>query len=152
MKRHLTRRRFVRQAAVVPSTLSSATAITSGGSAAPKSPNESLNVAVIGVAGRGGANLKGVDSENPVALCDIDASDLRAASTRFPRAATFRDSRRMPGQVADRIDLVVVSTPDHTHAAAAAAKLNWDGENLNATNCSEADRYLRREYRAGWKL
>jgi hypothetical protein len=31
-------------------------------------------------------------------------------------------------------------------------KLRWDAEKLKATNCPEADQYLRREYREGWTL
>jgi hypothetical protein len=31
-------------------------------------------------------------------------------------------------------------------------KLTWDAPNLRAVNCPEADRFLRREYRAGWTL
>ena len=31
-------------------------------------------------------------------------------------------------------------------------KLDWDPVDLKATNCPEADRYLRREYRKGWTL
>ena len=31
-------------------------------------------------------------------------------------------------------------------------KLAWDGAALKATNCPEADAYLRREYRKGWTL
>lgn len=31
-------------------------------------------------------------------------------------------------------------------------KLDWDGENMKATNCPAADQYVRREYRKGWKL
>ena len=31
-------------------------------------------------------------------------------------------------------------------------KLDWDAAALQATNCPEADAYLRREYRAGWTL
>jgi hypothetical protein len=34
----------------------------------------------------------------------------------------------------------------------AGSKLQWDAENLKATNCPEADRYVRREYRHGWEL
>ena len=32
------------------------------------------------------------------------------------------------------------------------ARLEWDAANLRATNCSDAERFLRRDYRAGWKL
>ena len=31
-------------------------------------------------------------------------------------------------------------------------KLQWDAANLKATNCPEADRFIRREYRKGWEL
>ena len=31
-------------------------------------------------------------------------------------------------------------------------KLEWDAENLKATDCPEADRYIRLEYRQGWTL
>ncbi len=34
----------------------------------------------------------------------------------------------------------------------AGKKLEWDGANLKATNCPEAERLVRREYRSGWTL
>jgi predicted dehydrogenase len=34
----------------------------------------------------------------------------------------------------------------------AGKKLQWDPKGLKATNCPEADAFIRREYRAGWKL
>ena len=34
----------------------------------------------------------------------------------------------------------------------AGEKLQWDPESLKATNCLEAERFLRREYRKGWTL
>lgn len=34
----------------------------------------------------------------------------------------------------------------------AGEKLQWDAKNLKATNCPEADQFLRREYRSGWEL
>jgi len=37
-------------------------------------------------------------------------------------------------------------------AARAGQKLLWDGPNLKVTNVSQANRYLRREYRKGWSL
>jgi len=39
-----------------------------------------------------------------------------------------------------------------TAAFRAGEKLNWDPENLRATNCHKADQFLRREYRRGWTL
>jgi hypothetical protein len=37
-------------------------------------------------------------------------------------------------------------------AIKAGTKLQWDGENFKITNNSEANRYLRREYRKGWEI
>jgi hypothetical protein len=37
-------------------------------------------------------------------------------------------------------------------AIRAGEKLSWDGENLRATNCPKAERYVRREYRKGWEV
>ena len=82
-----------------------------------------LDLAVVGVGGRGAANLKGVARENILALCDVDERNLIAASARHPRARLFADFRRMLDQVGREIDAVVVSTPDHTHAPAAAAAM-----------------------------
>ena len=30
-------------------------------------------------------------------------------------------------------------------------KLEWDSKNLRATNCPEADRFIRKQYREGWR-
>jgi hypothetical protein len=30
--------------------------------------------------------------------------------------------------------------------------LEWDAKSLKATNCPEAEKYLRRQYRKGWAL
>ncbi len=89
-----------------------------------ESPNEKVNVAVVGVANRGSANLAGVSSENIVVLCDVDANYLAEAAKNYPQAKTYRDFRRMLDEMAGSIDAVVVSTPDHTHAPPAAAAMS----------------------------
>ena len=86
------------------------------------SPNEKLNVAVIGVAGQGNFHLGGVGHENMVALCDVDQSHLEKAKARFPGAKGYTDFREMLASHSN-LDAVVVSTPDHTHAVAAAAAM-----------------------------
>ncbi len=80
------------------------------------SPNEKLNIAVIGVANRGAGNLAGVASENIVALCDVDENYLNRAAQKFPKADKYRDFRRIMDR--NDIDAVVISTPDHVHAMA----------------------------------
>ena len=83
--------------------------------------NEKLSIGVIGVANRGKANLEGVASEQITALCDVDETYLRRAAQSFPQAQTYTDFRRMID--AGGLDAVVISTPDHTHAPAAAMAL-----------------------------
>lgn len=80
------------------------------------SPNEKLNIAVIGCGGRAEGNIAGVTSENIVALCDVDDERAAAAYKQFPKAARFRDFRNLLDKMHKQIDAVVVSTPDHTHA------------------------------------
>ena len=31
-------------------------------------------------------------------------------------------------------------------------ELEWDAKKLKATNCMDADKYIRKEYRAGWEV
>jgi predicted dehydrogenase len=86
-----------------------------------RSPNDKLNIGIIGTANRAAANITGVSDQNIVALCDIDDNYLAAAAQRFPGAKTYNDFRRLLGQ--KNIDAVVISTPDHTHAVATVAAL-----------------------------
>ena len=107
------RRSFLRTAAVVGGGL---TILPSGiVRAAPgKGPNNKLNIAVIGVAGRGGTNLKEMGGENVVALCDVNAKNLAEAAKKWPEAKTYTDWRKCLDQKG--LDAVVCSTTDHTHA------------------------------------
>ncbi len=77
--------------------------------------NEKLNVALVGVGGRGEANLNGVSGENIVALCDVDEERARKAYARYPKVKKYRDFRKMLDELDRQVDAVVVSTPDHTH-------------------------------------
>lgn len=80
------------------------------------SANEKLNIAVIGVGNRGGNNLhQAAKGNNIVALCDVDDRMMQKAAENFPDAKRFRDFRVMFDKMANEIDAVVISTPDHTH-------------------------------------
>lgn len=89
------------------------------------SANEKLNIALIGIGGRGADNLKGIEGEkqNIVALCDVDDERAGDAYTRFPKAKKFYDYRVMFDKMEKQIDAVVVSTPDHSHFHPAMAAL-----------------------------
>ncbi|MEK7996544.1 MAG: Gfo/Idh/MocA family oxidoreductase, partial [Planctomycetota bacterium] len=111
MNRQIERRRFLKDSA----TLGAGFVILKAGILkAGASPSEKLNIAVIGVRGRGGANLSGVKGENIVALCDVNAENLAAAAKEFPNAKTYEDWRKCLEQ--KDIEAVVCSTTDHTHA------------------------------------
>ena len=84
-----------------------------------QNPGGKLNLAIIGCGGRGAADMAEVAGENIVALCDVNANNLRAASQRAPGAKTFRDFREMYDTLKDsEFDGVVVATTEHTHAFA----------------------------------
>ena len=114
-----TRRKFLKSAGTVGAGL---TILPSGLLSAANSANSKLNIAVIGVGGRGAANLNGVRGENIVALCDVDAKNLAKAAKRFPKAKTYADWRKCLEQ--KDIDAVVCSTTDHTHAFVSVWAMN----------------------------
>jgi predicted dehydrogenase len=112
-----TRRDFLKQTALTGIGFWVAGGLTSSLAKQP-GPNERINVAVIGAGGRGRADLNAVaQSENIVALCDVD--DVRAAESyrRFPKVPVYHDFRVML-EKQKNIDAVVVATPDHMHALA----------------------------------
>lgn len=79
-----------------------------------KSPNERLNLAVIGLGPRGLDNLREVSSQNIVALCDVDAKRLEGTAAKHPDSKRFDDFRHVLDLKG--LDGVVVATPDHNHA------------------------------------
>jgi predicted dehydrogenase len=106
-----TRRRFF---------TASAAAVTAPMFARGRHSADQLSVAVIGVADRGTANLAGVGHENVVALCDVDEPRAGKAREQFRSAAFFTDYRKLFDAMANKVDAVVVSTPDHSHCLPAA--------------------------------
>ena len=85
-----------------------------------------MNIAFVGVGGRGRDNLRGLSDEdgvNVVALCDADKGRLAQAAEKFSDAKTYQDFRKMLDEMDKSIDAVAVSTPDHTHAAAVLAAI-----------------------------
>ncbi len=85
--------------------------------------NEKLNIAAVGATGRAGANIAGVATQNIICIADVDRQLLDKGAARYPRARKYRDYRVMLEKEADKIDAVLVGTPDHSHAPAAAAAL-----------------------------
>lgn len=82
--------------------------------------NDKLNLAFVGVGGRGGGNLQEMVADggvNVAAICDVNLNTLNAVSERFPSARKYSDFRRLMDDLKD-IDGVVVSSTEHTHAYA----------------------------------
>ena len=92
------------------------------GGAAGTPPSEKLAIAGIGVGGMGGGNLRQLETENIVALCDVDHAYAAGAFKRYPKAAQYTDFREMLDKQKD-IDAVLVATPDHTHAVISMAAI-----------------------------
>lgn len=90
-----------------------------------KAPSDKLNIAGVGVGGMGFANLKNLEEENIVGLCDVDWGYTAGNGVfdRFPKAKKYKDWRRMYDEMGNDIDAVVVATADHTHAIVAATAI-----------------------------
>jgi predicted dehydrogenase len=120
MKKHVavSRREFV-GAAVTALSMVPRHAVAGSGKTPP---NEKLNIAGVGVGGMGASNLGACESENIVALCDVDFGHAAKTFAKYPKARQHRDFRMMLDQQKD-IDAVIVATPDHTHAVVALAAI-----------------------------
>ena len=88
-----------------------------------KSPNEKLNLAVIGGGGQPYGDLRNAHAgvENVTAIADVDWKRGTPAFTAFPNAAKYKDFREMLDKSGKDIDAVIVGTPDHMHATCALA-------------------------------
>jgi predicted dehydrogenase len=85
-------------------------------------PSERLNIALIGVWGRGTAFYNTLRKENVVALCDVNDRRTAEALRLFPKAKTYRDWRRCLDQ--KDVEAVIICTADHHHAFIANWALN----------------------------
>jgi predicted dehydrogenase len=115
MRQQVSRRTFLSNMALTGTGL---IILSNSGSVRGTPANSKLNIAGIGVGGRGAADINGVADQNLVALCDIDWKHSGPTLEKFPSAKRYHDFRKMLDDVEDKIDAVVIGTPDHTHAPA----------------------------------
>ena len=109
------RRKFLKKSIVIPSIFIVPRHVLGG--IGYTSPSDKLNIAGIGVRkwGMGSGNLSQCESENIVALCDVDYKSSVPTFNKYPKAKVYKDFRIMLENQTD-IDAVVVATPDHNHA------------------------------------
>lgn len=98
------------------------TILRSGSLRGAAAPSNKLNVALIGVWGRGTAHYRSLKNENVVALCDVNDLRTKEALRIFPRAKTYWDWRELLDQ--KDVEAVVICTADHHHAFIANWALN----------------------------
>ena len=109
---HLSRRQFIQRSALA----ASAVAFPFVSARNVLGANNRLDIAGIGVGGKGAVDIDCCSTENIVALCDVDETRGAPSFDRFAKAKRYRDFRIMLDQEAGAIDAVTISTPDHTHA------------------------------------
>ena len=117
------RREFLARSAA---TLAAGTSASSGLCTA--APSEKVNLAAIGVGGKGWSDINSVSvGHNVVAFCDVETNILKrkgrkrkggfaAAAAQWPQARRYNDWRVMLEREHKQIDGITVSTPDHMHA------------------------------------
>jgi predicted dehydrogenase len=117
-----TRRDFIKKAAVAAAgfTIVPGRVVSGLGH---KAPSDKLNIAGVGIGGKGHPNLVGMSAENIVALCDVDWKYADKCFMEFPGAKRYRDWRAMFDEMGKSIDAVMVATADHSHAIISATAL-----------------------------
>src|SRR5436190_10510982 len=120
---HVSRRKFLSSSAAAASALSLGAYVNPTAAQQSKSPNERLRIAGVGTTNRAAEDLNGLASQEIVALADVDDNNMAKGAARYSEARKYRDFRVMLEKEAGNIDAVMVGTPDHTHAPAAAMAL-----------------------------
>ena len=83
---------------------------------------DKLNVAAIGCGGRGAAILEeAAQTENLVAMVDVDEKRSAESYAKFPKANKYKDFRVMLEKEGKNIDACTIGIPDHMHATVALA-------------------------------
>jgi predicted dehydrogenase len=116
----VTRRQFLGTTAAAAAFLILPRYVVAG--ADENAPSAKLNIAGIGIGGMGASNLANLESENIVALCDVDLNYAAKTIAKYPNAKVWTDYREMLEKQKD-IDAVLIATPDHTHAVIAMAAI-----------------------------
>src|SRR5438874_3017190 len=119
--RSVTRRQFVKRSVIATAALAMPFVARRNVLGA----NNRLNIAGIGVGGKGASDVANVDNENIYALCDVDEVNAAGSFQKYPQAKRFKDFRVMLEKEGKHIDAVTVSTPDTINPPAAPLPRKW---------------------------
>ncbi len=122
-KPNLPRRSFLKTTVVSTAGITIVPSHVLGGRLGHVAPSDKLNIAGIGIGGKGRVNLRSMNTENIVALCDVDWKYSKDCFDEYPKAKKYWDWRKMFDEMGDSIDAVMIATADHTHAAIAATAI-----------------------------
>ena len=87
----------------------------------PPAPlDRKLKILAVGIGGKGSSDLRDVETEEIIGLCDVDWKYAAPVFERYPNAKRYNDYRVMFAELLDEADAVLVATADHTHAIIAA--------------------------------
>ncbi len=117
----MSRRKFLKTGAIAAAGLTVVPSSVLGQKRSGKiSPSDKLNIAAVGIGGKGFSGLKNLESQNIVGLCDVDWKYSARVFKHFPKAKKYWDYRKMYDEIGKGIDAVLIATADHTHALIAA--------------------------------
>ncbi len=119
-KKAFSRRSFLEKSAVAAAGVTILPSFVFGKKLGYVAPSDKLNIVGVGVGGMGFGNLKQVETENIIGLCDVDWKYSKRVFDHFPKAKKYKDWRIMYDELGNDIDGVVVATADHTHAIISA--------------------------------
>ncbi|MBQ5410999.1 MAG: Gfo/Idh/MocA family oxidoreductase, partial [Bacteroidales bacterium] len=128
MSKEMSRRSFLKTGTAVAAGLAVAPNIIIAGEPSSRkkdkkkkvAANDKLNILGVGIGGRGAADLKEMETENIIGLCDVDWKYAAHVFDRYPQAKRYNDYRVMFDEMLDKADAVMIATADHTHAVIAA--------------------------------
>ncbi len=117
---NISRRSFLQKGTAAAAALTIVPSSVLGKSHGYTAPTDKLNIAGVGIGGMGNANLRNMETENIVALCDVDWKYSKPVFEKYNQAKKYWDYRKMYDEMGKDIDAVLVATADHTHAIIAA--------------------------------
>jgi predicted dehydrogenase len=131
MMKKITRREFMGRSAAAAAGLMIVPRHVLGGRGF-QAPSDTLNIGCVGAWGQGASDIRGVSTENIVAICDVDDEmivrllknerNTPENQAKYEKANKYRDFRAMLDKEKN-LDAVVVAIPDHSHAVVAMAAI-----------------------------